>query len=292
MLAPGRPAVRPAEDHRVGRPAGLGVVHPQAGPAEVPSAAGKRAVEKPTAGSALARAPRAAGSVRRCRSGCSRAAASATAAAWSGSSRGTSATDWAAETGLRSISGICANGSLIGTPMMFSGRPGPESLRMLVMGIAKRRRRPGDRRQVDRDDASGVGRGPAQHVLGIRHRVVVAQDRGQDLRRVAQVEAAAAQVPGGRQRGVEQVLWIGYAVAVAVGRVPRPGARQELHRPHRARVRRATADAAGGDRPRCRATCRPAWDRRSGVPRCRGRRLRRRPRGPTRCARSRPARSS
>ncbi|CAG6936278.1 hypothetical protein PICSAR240_04541 [Mycobacterium avium subsp. paratuberculosis] len=118
---------------------------------------------------------------------------------------------------------------------------------MLEVRIAQRRRRPGHRRQVDRDDAGRIGRRPAQHVLRVGHRVVVAQDRGQHLRLVAQVEPAAAQVAGGRQGGVEQVLRVGHAVALAVGGVARPGARQELHRPHGARVGDPVAGGALDD---------------------------------------------
>jgi hypothetical protein len=43
----------------------------------------------------------------------------------------------------------------------------PEALRMLVVCVAERWWRSNERRQVDRDYASGVRRGPAQHVLGI-----------------------------------------------------------------------------------------------------------------------------
>ena len=135
-----------------------------------------------------------------------------------------------------STSGIRASGSSAGSPRALSGRPGPRPSVVVQVHVADRRYRPGDRRQVDRHDAGGVGRRPAQHVLGIGHRVVVAQDRGHHLRLVAQVEPAAAQVARRGQRRVEHVLHVGLAVAVAVGGVPRPGARQELHRTHRAGV--------------------------------------------------------
>ena len=104
------------------------------------------------------------------------------------------------------------------------------------MGVADGGHRAGDRRQVDRLHAGGVGGGPAQHVLRVGHRVVVAQNRGQHLRLVAQVEPAAAQVACGGQRRVEHVLRVGLAVVVAVRGVPRPGSRQELHRTQRSGV--------------------------------------------------------
>ena len=74
---------------------------------------------------------------------------------------------------------------------------GPQARGALEMGVAQRRDRAGDRRQIHRRDSGGVGGGPAQHVLGIRHRVVVAQNRGQHLGLVAQVQAPAAQVASG-----------------------------------------------------------------------------------------------
>ncbi|CKR30913.1 Uncharacterised protein [Mycobacterium tuberculosis] len=107
--------------------------------------------------------------------------------------------------------------------------------------------RTGDRGQVNREHTGGVAGGPAQYVLGVRHRVVVAQERGHDLRRVAQVEPTATQVAGCGQRGVEQVLRVSHTVVIAVGGVPSPSAGQELHWPHRAGVRDAIADAALDD---------------------------------------------
>ena len=104
--------------------------------------------------------------------------------------------------------------------------------------------RTADRRQIDRCDTGGIRRRPAQHVLGIGHRVVVAQDRGQHLGLVAQVQTTAAQVACCREGGVEQVLWVGPAVAIAVGGVSRPGPGQELHGTHRPGVGGAATDVA------------------------------------------------
>ena len=98
----------------------------------------------------------------------------------------------------------------------------PEARGGLKMGVAQRRDRAGDRRQIHRRDSGGVGGGPAQHVLGVRHRVVVAQNRGQHLGLVAQVQAAAAQVASCRQAGIEHVLRVGPAVTVGVCGIPRP----------------------------------------------------------------------
>ena len=104
--------------------------------------------------------------------------------------------------------------------------------------------RTADRRKIDRCNTGGVGGRPAQHVLGIRHRVVVAQDRGQHLGLVAQIQATAAQVARCREGGVEQVLWVGPTVAIAVGGVSRPGPGQELHGTHRPGVGGPPADVA------------------------------------------------
>src|SRR4029077_17341239 len=73
-----------------------------------------------------------------------------------------------------------------------------------------------------------------------RGRVVVTQDRAHHLRRVAQVEVAAAEIARRGQRRVVQVLYVRLAVTVAVGGVARPRARQELHRPQCPRVGGAT----------------------------------------------------
>ena len=145
---------------------------------------------------------------------------------------------------LRSISGIWASGSVDGKPCMFIGRFGPRPSAFSKCASPSGGAGPVSGGQVDRNDAGGVGRGPAQHVLGVRHRVVVAQDRRQDLRLVAQVQPSAAQVSSCGQGGVVEVLRIGHAVAVTVGGIVRPGARQELHRSHRTGI--ADPSGAGG----------------------------------------------
>ena len=65
---------------------------------------------------------------------------------------------------------------------------------------------------------------------------------------IAQVQPAAAQIARRGQCRVEHVLHVGLAVAVAVGGVARPGARQELHRTHRAGVDDPAGVAAQLDR--------------------------------------------
>jgi hypothetical protein len=81
---------------------------------------------------------------------------------------------------------------------------------------------------------------------------------------VAQVHPAAAQIAGGGQARVEQVLHFGLAVAVAIGCVASPGAGQELHRAHRPGICDAVGRAAlhddlvAGQRPvECRSVDRP-----------------------------------
>jgi hypothetical protein len=60
--------------------------------------------------------------------------------------------------------------------------------------------------------------------------VVVRQDRRPQPVRAGQVPAARAQVPGGREGGVLDVLGIGHSVPVRVPAVPRPRRGDELHR--------------------------------------------------------------
>jgi hypothetical protein len=60
--------------------------------------------------------------------------------------------------------------------------------------------------------------------------VVVRQDRRPQTVRLGQVPAARAQVPGGGQGGVLDVLGVGDSVPVSIPAVPRPRRGDELHR--------------------------------------------------------------
>ncbi len=118
---------------------------------------------------------------------------------------------------------------------------------MLQLQVRDRRCRTHDGWQVDGSHPGGVGRRPAHHVLRVGHRVVVAQDRGQDLRLFAQVHPATAQVPRCRQRRVVDVLRVRPTVAIAIGGITRPGSRQELHRAQCPGVDHPARGAAGHD---------------------------------------------
>ena len=86
---------------------------------------------------------------------------------------------------------------------------------------------------LDQGRAVPVGHPPGQHRLQVRLRVVVAEHGRVQAGQGGQVAAVGAQVAGGGQGGVEDVVRVLLAVAVAVGAPEPPGGRDELHRSDR-----------------------------------------------------------
>ena len=105
---------------------------------------------------------------------------------------------------------------------------------------------------LHRDGLGEVGGRVAEHRIGVGGAGVVGAQRLAGLRRHREVAGGPrAEHRGGDRDGVVEVLWIRHPVAVAVGAVPRPRRRDDLHRadrpvPHRVPVQRAAVGVGDG----------------------------------------------